>query len=280
MERVKLIHCSVIKITKLYQERSSIKEMSKDDTNKVISNVNGEQSSTDKDGDKAMAEFIFGEEYEGSKEEVKEISAWNVSDIALAKTYEFVVLLSKLIDEHKKVNGSWKIRLKLLKFVNTFLMIATKDFRDTVVQVDGMTYLLSDYKVDDRFTPLIHPRGVYANVGVEFCRTDLVPYMENIGVLSPVEFQRFQELILNKFKVREIAWNNDLQNATQPITISEALPNAAVEVCGAHCDNINTVNKLPIYMTINIAEPFYFNTPLEVYYEALAKNIIDGLSGY
>jgi hypothetical protein len=254
--------------------------MSKDDTNKIISNVNGEQSSTDKDGDKAMAEFIFGEEYEGSKEEVKEISTWNMSDIALAKTYEFVVLLSKLIDEHKKVNGSWKIRLKLLKFVNTFLMIATKDFRDTVIQVDGMTYLLSDYKVDDRFTPLIHPRGVYANVGVEFCRTDLVPYMENIGVLSPVEFQRFQELILNKFKVREIAWNNDLQNATQPITISEALPNAAVGVYGAHCDNINTVNKLPIYMTINIAEPFYFNTPLEVYYEALAKNIIDGLSGY
>jgi len=254
--------------------------MSKINEENVNANVNGEQSSEDKDGDKAMAEFIFGEGYKGSPEEIKEISTWNKSDIELIETYQFIVSLSKLINEHKKVSGSWDIRLRLLKFVNTLLMIATKDFRDTVVSIDGVTYLLSDYKIDDHFTPLIHPRGVYANVGVEFCRTDFVPYMEHIGVMNPIEAQRFQELVLNKYKIREIAWNNDLQNATQPITISEALPNAAVGVCGAHCENINTVNKLPIYMTIDIAEPFYYNTPLSVYYEALAKNIIDGLSGY
>jgi len=184
---------------------------------------------------------------------------------------------TELLNQHKRSGGATFDKGRVDRFIQTFLYVASLDFRAKMVNMNDYNYLLSDFKVHASFTPFALPRGVYANVGVEFIRLDESYLLNDVEPMNPTEFMLFQEEVLSKFRVKDISWNSDLDSLTQPITISESLDRLGdIELGCVHTSNINEVTHMPIF-GLDVAEDFYYDAPFSVYFDNLYQNIISDL---
>lgn len=190
---------------------------------------------------------------------------------------DFITLLTNLVNEYKKTGGD-KVNFKdFNRFINTIITISQLDYRDKSINVDGFNYPLSDYKVHSHFSGFALARGVFASVGIEYENLMMIIPQLHEGVMTPREFQSFQELILVKFKIRDISWSSDMLTLSQPLTISEALSKLGDVNGYVHCDDINTANGFPIYLTCNIVKDMYYDTPINAYLDSFARNFITNL---
>lgn len=189
----------------------------------------------------------------------------------------FIINLVKLINMYKKTGGSDIDKEDFKRFINTIIGISHLDYRDKSIEVDGFNYPLADYKVHSHFVGFALARGVFASVGIEY--EDLMsnyPYLSN-SLMTPREFQSFQELILVKYKIRDISWSNDMLTLSQPLTINEALGKLGDVNGYVHCDDVNVANGFPIYLTCNIVKDMYYDTPINAYLDSFARNFITNL---
>jgi hypothetical protein len=203
--------------------------------------------------------------------------AFMMSEFANRVIGNFVTNLSKLLNDYRKAGGAEIKREDVAEFISTCIAISAIDFRLSTININGVSYALSDYKVNAAFMPFVMPRGVYASVGIEFKRLDN-SYPWPVGgaekLMNPIEFQQFQELVLSKFKAKDISWNGDMFTLTQPVSLVDVFGRLANVNFGVHTEDINGVFAMPTFLYDDVAKEYYYNTPFDVYLDALAHNII------
>ena len=135
-------------------------------------------------------------------------------------------------------------------FINTLFMTGCLD-RDALM-ANG--YMLSDYKLDNRFKALVMPRGVYIDSD-RLSLNVLDCSCLSIGLtLTPSEFLLTQSAILNCFR-QQVGATTTLLDASMSLSLSDAV-SRSVNSDQCHYDS---VPFMPLNITVSTKRDCYYN---------------------
>lgn len=146
------------------------------------------------------------------------------------------------------------------------------DYRDDVINIEGVTYPLSSYQICAEFRGLLMPRKVSITNGYDALNLSKQVSLVNEGhKLTPHEYREAEQIVMSLFKRESKGGTAADTNALALITDAMVISNGdyVAETAGGR--------QVPVFLTVDLWRTFHYAVPITDYLYQYLLDVKDAL---
>lgn len=183
--------------------------------------------------------------------------------------------LTQVINEMKVISGKGIETGEMYRFLNTVTFLGNVKRDQTRVEVNGDSYMLSEYELDPRFKRFALPREVVAADEEYFYQKDLRVHSDAdmTKLLTAGEFKLFQVKVANQFKA-SLQQTETMDTVIARVVLSSVKTIYSPDGKRVHVENLSTASNMPIMLKCidDMYEADYFDISVKKWMEKFAAN--------